>query len=951
MLFTIYINLIHIIPLFLSLTPCPTPQKTLLPAENSTCIAYMSFNISYIKEKTYIFTYKSRNFLYSECQKTAVLHGCKPKIAEISLENEGINMNVLNHSYISEIERKIGLFIDGYKLIPDVNGQISIYRLKSIKNNEILIDFIWKRLENNITDIERPRYREEAGLIKIVIDNHEYLLLLGGVNDFDYFDDCWLYSIEQYIWLKVKGNIPKIKGHSMSSFHDHILIFGGNINGKTSKVLYICSFIHKNDAVSIDIAELTVDNIGPSAREGHISLVKDEKLLIFGGCDYERSLCYNDFYSLDLSQPLTILYKWTIMRAIADKIPVKPRENPAYMIKSNEIVILGGCDIKGICYKDGSIVKLYRKCLNDCKENEYFFNGKCRCNAGFYGDSCEKHGKICENSCFQHGECLENGTCACYDGFFGQQCEYEYCKDQCNARGYCDKSLMRCLCDKEAYGVNCKGNCIKNCNDNGYCYDGKCICFEGFQGNSCEQRGGIEGCWVFNDFDEGMVKKGCIRKDIGQRDRYKGFFYIDQRRYIFKETRVYNKESPFELLNGILVADMYIGEVIIQGKLYGFQDMYDGYVYEKDAFLSISNRILTMQIKDILNGADSRTLKGIYMKGCKESRDCFGNGFCDSSDLCVCAKNYSGLFCQFYNETSLRISDSVCLYNCWEHGVCNVKTNKCECYLGYSVESSCETTICPNNCTSKGICDMSQAKCICKPGYIGPSCEKHLQCPNNCTSPSAGYCSYDSPMTPVCICYRGYYGNSCQHSCISNCSNHGICDSHRGQCICETPYEGEQCERYKACKYNCSGRGSCVKGECICERGYTGNACELEVSCYGRCGGKGQCIWGICVYEEENIYIKNDETVINRTTYREIEKKENHTYIHSLKDMEFAFKNVDETVNEKSSGIEKENIYILLMMAIIVGIILLLVKNKRCRGGIIIKRPIKQENKCFKRHI
>ena len=65
---------------------------------------------------------------------------------------------------------------------------------------------------------------------------------------------------------------------------------------------------------------------------------------------------------------------------------------------------------------------------------------------------------------------------------------------------------------------------------------------------------------------------------------------------------------------------------------------------------------------------------------------------------------------------------SKCPNNCSNHGLCNPKTNQCQCDQGWS-GLSCLTEICPDNCgesSQKGFC--KDGKCVCASGFSGIDC-------------------------------------------------------------------------------------------------------------------------------------------------------------------------------------------------------------------------------------
>merc|ERR1711871_1551129 len=123
-------------------------------------------------------------------------------------------------------------------------------------------------------------------------------------------------------------------------------------------------------------------------------------------------------------------------------------------------------------------------CEDDCNGNGecvYSANGLkgiCKCKAGYSGDSCDRKG--CPNNCNNRGYCL-NGTCYCHPGFTGDGCERKRCPSDCSGNGV-RRTGGICECLNGYMGKDCSekpcpglvGN--KQCNGNGECRNGKCLC-------------------------------------------------------------------------------------------------------------------------------------------------------------------------------------------------------------------------------------------------------------------------------------------------------------------------------------------------------------------------------------------------------------------------------------------------------------------------------------------
>ena len=125
--------------------------------------------------------------------------------------------------------------------------------------------------------------------------------------------------------------------------------------------------------------------------------------------------------------------------------------------------------------------------------------------------SSSSRGFGCINFCSNHGTCI-NGICICDEHYDYIDCSalieakviniavsedptpipppkpipsYQ-CMNNCNYNGECIKGI--CVCDLNHTGIDCS---IKKCNikclNGGQCHDDKCICRTGFAGPHCEE--------------------------------------------------------------------------------------------------------------------------------------------------------------------------------------------------------------------------------------------------------------------------------------------------------------------------------------------------------------------------------------------------------------------------------------------------------------------------------
>ncbi|KAI4898083.1 hypothetical protein NFI96_032366 [Prochilodus magdalenae] len=143
------------------------------------------------------------------------------------------------------------------------------------------------------------------------------------------------------------------------------------------------------------------------------------------------------------------------------------------VFKHNIRLVSGGCgcgdseDFKALLYRVNGLEEEVAYLKTQCAQ------GCCKAAPGV-DTSCSGHGT------YQHDSC----SCKCDPGWEGPDCSKSTCPDDCNDNGYCVDG--RCVCHAGYTGHDCSLLlCPDNCNDKGRCVDGKCVCFEGFSGDDC----------------------------------------------------------------------------------------------------------------------------------------------------------------------------------------------------------------------------------------------------------------------------------------------------------------------------------------------------------------------------------------------------------------------------------------------------------------------------------
>ncbi|XP_034560964.1 tenascin-like [Notolabrus celidotus] len=389
----------------------------------------------------------------------------------------------------------------------------------------------------------------------------------------------------------------------------------------------------------------------------------------------------------------------------------------------------------------------------------------------------------CPNECNDQGRCVD-GKCVCFPGYSGTDCSESNCPGNCNNKGKCVNG--QCVCDPGFTGPDClQGGCPDNCSNKGRCVNGKCVCDSGFTGPSCSD----ESCPGKCNNKGRCVNGRCVCNP--------GFTGPD----CSKRGCPDNCNNRGRCVNGRCVCE----------------SGYSGTDCSKSACPGNCNN------KGRCVDGECVCDEGFGGPDCSEIiclNDCYDRGRCVNGQ-CMCDAGFTGEDC----------SETACPGNCNNKGRC--VNGQCVCDSGFTGKD-CSERACPGNCNNKGRCVNGQ--CVCDSGFTGKDCSERA-CPGNCNN--KGRC-----VNGQCVCDSGFTGKDCsERACPGNCNNKGRCLN--GQCVCDAGFTGEDCSE-RACPGNCKNRGRCVNGKCVCDSGFTGDDCS-ERACPGNCKNRGRCVNGQCV--------------------------------------------------------------------------------------------------------
>jgi len=364
--------------------------------------------------------------------------------------------------------------------------------------------------------------------------------------------------------------------------------------------------------------------------------------------------------------------------------------------------------------------------------------------------------------------------------------------------------------------------CAENCNNNGLCMNGKCMCGPGWMGATCHKK----------FFAPGQKPPKALKKD--------GTLGDDTMK----------KSGPSGGGPNIVGLGSDASDLADDG---GDAPETAGGGGGSTTDMSGAPSAAPAGGKMTLSKASGGVI-------CGEGGFCSGHGKCDTATAsCVCVGDFFGDVCERQHCAGFFTRFQTSKKECNGKGMCEM--GQCSCAPGWGMGPSrqlaaiqepqqCLDKVCPVGCGMHGKC--VEGACTCQQGWQGPNC-KDPQCPNDCAG--HGQCSFQSVHSPgQCICNYGWGGAGCQRAavytqlktCPNDCGGNGLCMD--GMCACNVGFKGPDCTDrvcsaglagpkcdQPRCKDDCSGRGLCMNGMCACWGFYAGPSCNMPVQCATTC--------------------------------------------------------------------------------------------------------------------
>eukprot|EP01080_Neovahlkampfia_damariscottae_P012532 gene12532-6354_t len=166
------------------------------------------------------------------------------------------------------------------------------------------------------------------------------LILLGG-KDIKEVGYIVKYDYKNCQWTRTRTkdfNFP-IRNHTTISYKEFLVIYGGRINGKQSRQMYLLN-MNKMEWIKPTVLG------SPPARGHHSAILYNNKMIIFGGIDSNsRSLC--DAHVFDFST-----YTWFTINTTGSTLPTSRHQHSSILYKDSMIVFGGTESVSKTFFND-----------------------------------------------------------------------------------------------------------------------------------------------------------------------------------------------------------------------------------------------------------------------------------------------------------------------------------------------------------------------------------------------------------------------------------------------------------------------------------------------------------------------------------------------------------------------------------------------------------------------
>lgn len=183
----------------------------------------------------------------------------------------------------------------------------------------------------------KPGCRENNG---VVIGDASRVYLFGGYNGNSWLNDLWCFDIDTQCWTCIQESSDDSGGGGGSNYDGGVQLQQQQQQHNDNRLMEEDQVVaagggggeHNN---IVDNNNIRNNSTGPSRRFGYVSVVHDNKFVLFGGFDGSRWL--NDMFEFDL-----ITKTWKTVNA-SGRLP-SVRSCPAWVKDDTHVYIHGGYD-------------------------------------------------------------------------------------------------------------------------------------------------------------------------------------------------------------------------------------------------------------------------------------------------------------------------------------------------------------------------------------------------------------------------------------------------------------------------------------------------------------------------------------------------------------------------------------------------------------------------------